>query len=87
MKKTSKRQPKNPNLKGYHIISNEEQFVSLFNFLAALADATSKSKGFDNSKTDLLVQIALIHSELGEATEAYRKDKMDNHIPDFTCAP
>lgn len=62
-----------------------KEFVELFNSLAKESDATALIHGFDNSKTDSLIQIALIHSELGEATEAIRKDiKSDNHITEFT---
>jgi len=31
--------------------------------------------------------IALMHSELSEALEAYRKDRFDDHLPQFKGAP
>ena len=61
-----------------------EDFIKLFNILAEESNITALDHGFDNSKTDELIQIALMHSELGEATEAIRKDiKNDDHIPEF----
>jgi NTP pyrophosphatase (non-canonical NTP hydrolase) len=59
------------------------QFISAFKTLAKDANETALSKGFDNTETPELIQIALIHSELGEATEAIRKNLTDDHIPDF----
>lgn len=72
-----------PNLQGYKIISDEDTFVNLFNDLARKANSTALSKGFNNAETDPFVQICLIHSELGEATDALRKNKVDDHIPKF----
>ncbi len=63
--------------------STEGRFIDSFNDLGHEANATAKSKGFNNAKTNELVQIALMHAELGEATEAYRKDLIDDHIPEF----
>ena len=57
----------------------------MFKLLGGQANRTAKSKGFDNSKTDPIVQIALMHSELSEGVEAIRKNiKADSHIPEFT---
>lgn len=66
------------------LFSPERQFVDSFQKLAEKANQTNLSKGFDNSKTDDLVLHALIHSEVAEATEAVRKKKMDDKIPEFT---
>ena len=64
---------------------NEKDFVRLFKIAGKAANKTSLSKGFDNSKTDPIVQIALMHSELSEGVEAIRKNiKADSHIPEFT---
>lgn len=62
---------------------NSVDFVRSFEYLGNRAHKIALSKGFNNKKTNELVQIALMHSELGEATEAYRKDLQDNHIPKF----
>lgn len=63
----------------------KEQFIRLFGQFAEEWNQTALEHGFDNSKTDELVQIALMHSELGEATEAIRKDiTKDDHIPAYS---
>lgn len=72
-----------PNINGFKIVTNEETFVNLFNELARTANVTALSKGFNNAETDPFIQLCLIHSELGEATDALRKDKVDDHIPEF----
>ncbi len=72
-----------PNINGFKIISDEDTFVNLFNDLSRKANLTALSKGFNNAETDSFVQICLIHSELGEATDALRKNKIDDHIPEF----
>ncbi len=66
------------------LITLQEQFKNAFIMLAKGANDTNLSKGFDNSKTDDLVLHALIHSEIAEATEAVRKNKMDDKIIEFT---
>jgi NTP pyrophosphatase (non-canonical NTP hydrolase) len=63
----------------------KQQFIRLFGQLAEEWNQTAFDHGFDNSKTDELIQIALMHSELGEATEAIRKDiTKDDHIPAYS---
>jgi hypothetical protein len=65
--------------------SEKKLFIKLFNQLAEESNRTALQHGFDNTITHELIQIALMHSELGEATEAYRKDiNKDDHIPKFT---
>lgn len=64
---------------------SKKLFIKLFNELAEESNQTALQHGFDNTITHELIQIDLMHSELGEATEAYRKDIIkSDHIPKFT---
>ena len=53
-----------------------------------LHDTARKAGWYQNPETGEVVDrsfgevIALMHSELSEALEAYRKDKLDDHLPD-----
>lgn len=63
----------------------EQKILDGFKALVEVAYEVAKSKGWweGGGKTDLEL-IALMHSELGEATEACRKPGPSDHIPEFT---
>lgn len=42
----------------------------------------AKTSGWHKKKREFGTRIALAHSELSEALEGYRKDLMDDHLPD-----
>jgi NTP pyrophosphatase (non-canonical NTP hydrolase) len=65
---------------------------SAFHILQGEIFINARSKGFygdpyiplDLTKVNKGERIALMHSELSEALEGIRKDKMDEHIPEYT---
>lgn len=48
---------------------------------------SAKAAGWHNKPREFGTGMALIHSEVSEALEGYRKDKMDDHLPDQKNAP
>lgn len=68
--------------------SRAEMFVDSFHAVQMAAHANSKSKGFhpEGVEKNFGEQIALMHSELSEALEGFRKgDKASEHIPEFSA--
>lgn len=60
--------------------------AQLIQQLVAIAHANAKAKGFWDASSDIGNKVALIHSELSEFFERYRKDDLspDEHCPKFT---
>lgn len=60
-------------------------FVASFRELQRIIHASAREKGFYETPPSQPERIALMHSELSEALEAYRHgDPPDNHIPQFS---
>ena len=67
------------------IVSEGEAFVLFFNQQAERALAITEAHGFSEDLDRAGEKIALMHGELSEALEAYRKDiTVSEHIPEFT---
>lgn len=68
------------------VLGSEYLFEQKFDHLARTAHATAIEKGFYETPPSDLERIALMHEELGGATEALRKVEMpaDEHCPEFT---
>ncbi len=64
----------------------ELMFRDTFNSVAKQLHTTSVEKGFwfEGEKRDIAQLLLLIHCEVSEATEAERRDLMDDHIPEFS---
>ena len=54
--------------------------------LVGIAHANAKAKGFWDANSDVGNKVALVHCELSEFLERYRKDDLcpDEHCPKFT---
>ena len=65
--------------------NNGEIFVLFFNQQAKRALEITEAHGFEETADRTGEKIALMHGELSEALEAYRKDiNVSEHIPEFT---
>jgi len=53
------------------------------NLLCDECGKTAKNHGWRETERNIFEVMALIHSELGEATEALRCNKQSDHIPKF----
>ena len=66
-------------------MSIDERFVDAFDDLSEEIHQTAKDKGWHDEPRSFGDLIALCHSELSEALEAYRSgNKQDKHIPEFS---
>lgn len=53
------------------------------NTLIQACHGLAKSRGWWNKERPVPELLCLIHSEVSEALEGYRKDEMDQHLPDL----
>lgn len=51
--------------------------------LAQKCFESARAKGFWDAERNFGESIALMHSELSEALEGYRKDRKDDHLPQY----
>lgn len=56
------------------------------NTLVQLCHSSSKDAGWHDSKREVGTLLALIHSEISESMEGFRKDLNDDHLPDRKMA-
>ncbi len=64
--------------------STQNHFLQVFSQFQKASARITRSKGFFNENTDDLILHALIHAEVAEATEAVRKKKVSDKIPEFS---
>lgn len=66
--------------------ATKSEWVALWKVLAREANATVRAAGWCENQLDFPGLIALIHSELSEALEAWRGgEPADEHVPEFSA--
>jgi NTP pyrophosphatase (non-canonical NTP hydrolase) len=62
-------------------------FINAFNDMKRKVHGSCVAKGFwpeDKSQRNVGEALALIHSEISEGLEGYRKDQRDDHLPEYS---
>lgn len=61
--------------------ANKEQLAEYVNELVDVCAGVAKETGWDEKKREMGTKLCLVHSEVSEAMEGYRKDLNDDHLP------
>lgn len=61
---------------------NKYELITYLNKLAEFCHTEAVNNGFGASEQNLTTSLLLVHSEISEATEAYRRGLMDDKLPD-----
>lgn len=70
-----------PTVKEYLLKNGYDYFADQINNLTTLCHSLSREAGWHDKPREVGTMIALIHSEVSEALEGFRKDLNDDHLP------
>lgn len=70
-----------PTVKEYLLKNGYDYFGDQINNLTTLCHSLSREAGWHDNPREVGTMIALIHSEVSEALEGFRKDLNDDHLP------
>lgn len=76
--------PRRPVLTGVwsqDLINNRDYYAQVINDVVSLCAGIAKESGWDEKQREMGTKLCLVHSEVSEAMEGYRKDLMDDHLP------
>lgn len=60
---------------------NRETQIANINVLVNICGGIARETGWDEKKREMGTKLCLVHSEISEAMEGYRKDLHDDHLP------
>ena len=75
-----------PTVREYLLKNGYDYFADQINNLTTLCHSLSREAGWHDKPREVGTMIALIHSEVSEALEGFRKDLNDDHLPDRKSA-
>nr|DAQ46908.1 MAG TPA: NTP-PPase-like protein [Herelleviridae sp.] len=58
-----------------------ETQIANINVLVNICGGITRETGWDEKKREMGTKLCLVHSEISEAMEGYRKDLQDDHLP------
>lgn len=58
-----------------------QDYAAQINTVAGLCYGLAKEAGWHDNHREIGTMLALVHSEVSEALEGFRKDLMDDHLP------
>jgi NTP pyrophosphatase (non-canonical NTP hydrolase) len=61
-------------------VNDYEKMKDFIDYLQNYCHGSAKTAGWWNKQRNIAECLCLIHSEISEAMEGYRKDKMDEHL-------